>query len=135
MLKTFSITTSRREEIVDITGEVSSFVRASGIASGLCTIFIPHTTCGVTINENADPTVKRDILTWMKKEIPLTGDYHHSEGNSDAHIKALLTGSSLQLIIEGGDLLLGTWQGIYFCEFDGSRRRKYHVKLTGDLPL
>lgn len=130
MLKTFSVSTSSREEIVDITGEVRDFVRSSGVGSGLCTVFVSHTTCGVTINENADSTVKRDILTWMKKEIPHHGDYHHSEGNSDAHIKTLLTGSSLQLIIEEGDLVLGTWQGLYFCEFDGPRRRKFHVKLV-----
>ena len=132
MLRTFSISTSHREEIADITGEVREFVRSSGISSGVCTVFVPHTTCGVTINENADSTVKRDILTWMKKEIPHEGDYRHSEGNSDAHIKTLLTGSSLQLIIERGDLLLGTWQGVYFCEFDGPRRRKYHVQLIGE---
>lgn len=125
----FSIKTSKAQEFVDITSIVSESVRRSGIISGTVTVFVPHTTAGITINENADPDVTRDILVTLNKVFPETGDYHHSEGNSHAHIKASLMGPSCTVIIEGGDILLGTWQGIYFCEFDGPRNRKIYIKI------
>jgi secondary thiamine-phosphate synthase enzyme len=123
MLKTISVSTKRRSELVDISGEVSRVVRESGIADGVVTIFVPHTTAGVTINENADPDVTRDIVSKLDREFPQDDDYRHAEGNSDAHIKTSLVGPSIQIIINEGRLVLGTWQGIYFCEFDGPRSR------------
>lgn len=125
----FGIRTSRRSEMIDVTSEVASAVRESGVTEGIVTIFVPHTTAGVTINENADPSVVRDILTTLEGIVPENGDYRHAEGNSDAHIKAAMMGFSVQVIIEGGRLALGTWQGIYFCEFDGPRSRKIWVKV------
>lgn len=123
------IKTCARTEMVDITQEIRSIVKKSGVKSGLCVIFVPHTTAGVTINENADPHVIRDIIMEMGKIIPFDEDYSHSEGNSDAHIKSTLFGPSVPVIIENGDLVLGRWQGIYFCEFDGPRNRKCYVKI------
>ncbi|MES0490349.1 MAG: secondary thiamine-phosphate synthase enzyme YjbQ [Leptospirales bacterium] len=129
MLITKKIKTSSREEILDITGEIQNVIRESSIQNGICLVYIPHTTCAVTINENADSDVKRDILYWLKKHIPQNDDFHHAEGNSDAHIKTLMSGQSVQLIIENSKPILGTWQGIYFCEFDGPRNRNYFVKI------
>lgn len=129
MLKEIGIKTSRREELLDITEDVRNAVSESGVSDGLVTVFVPHTTAAVTINENADPSVKRDILYKLNKEIPQDEGYHHGEGNSDAHIKSSLFGSSLQVIISGGRLVLGTWQGILFCEFDGPRSRKVRIKI------
>jgi len=113
--------------MVDITDLVAACVRESGITEGTCLIYCPHTTAGIAINENADPDVTRDILAGLVRIAPLPGGYSHSEGNSDAHIKACLIGSSELVIIHQGSLLLGTWQGIYFCEFDGPRHRHVHV--------
>lgn len=124
------IKSRQREELIDITGQVQEMVAKSNVESGLVTLFVTHTTAAVTINENADPSVKRDLLYKLKKEIPQSDEYHHSEGNSDAHLKSSLFGPSLQLIITDGRLLLGTWQGIYFCEFDGPRTRKLFIKIT-----
>ena len=124
------VKTHQREEFVDITGVVQDFVGKSGIEEGLVILFVPHTTAAVTINENADPDVKRDILYKLNKEIPQSDGYHHGEGNSDAHVKSSLVGPSLQLIITGGRLLLGTWQGVYFCDFDGPRTRKLYLKAV-----
>jgi len=124
------VKTHQREEFVDITGVVQDFVGKSGIDEGIVILFVPHTTAAVTINENADPDVKRDILYKLNKEIPQNDGYHHGEGNSDAHVKSSLVGPSLQLIITGGRLLLGTWQGIYFCDFDGPRTRKLYLKAV-----
>jgi secondary thiamine-phosphate synthase enzyme len=124
------VKTRRREELVDVTSQVRDYIGRSGIDEGIVIVYVPHTTAAVTINENADPSVARDILYKLNKEIPQGDDYHHSEGNSDAHIKSSLVGASLQVIISGGSLLLGTWQGIYFCEFDGPRSRKLYIKAV-----
>ncbi|OHD54769.1 MAG: hypothetical protein A2Y33_02025 [Spirochaetes bacterium GWF1_51_8] len=123
-----SISTSKRNEFLDITHEVSRAVAESGVAEGLCVVHIPHTTAGVTINENADPDVVRDMEIHLSSMVPPRGDFRHSEGNSDSHIKSTLAGPSLTVIIHGGRLVLGTWQGIYFCEFDGPRRRRFMIK-------
>ena len=125
----FGISTSRSAEMRNITREVQAAVTESGIKSGICTVFVPHTTAGVTINENADPDVVHDILTELDKIVPLRDGYRHMEGNSAAHIKAGLFGFSQQVIVENGRLVLGTWQGIYFCEFDGPRQRQVYVKV------
>jgi secondary thiamine-phosphate synthase enzyme len=126
---TLSVKTSRREEMVDVTSLVAKVVRESGVESGLVVCFVPHTTAGITINEAADPAVRRDILYKLGKEIPQSDGYQHAEGNSDAHIKASLMGSTVQVLIEKGSLVLGTWQGIFFCDFDGPRDRKLMVKV------
>ena len=129
MLKEYSVKTGKREELVDITGLVKEAVSESGVDNGIALVFVPHTTAAVTINENADPSVKRDIIHKLNKEIPQDEGYHHSEGNSDAHIKSSLFGPSLQVIVSGGKPLLGTWQGILLCEFDGPRSRKVRIKV------
>lgn len=129
MMHTFTIRTNKHTEMLEITREVEGYIREQGITEGLCTVFIPHTTAGVTINENADPDVVRDMLMELNKIVPLDDGYHHMEGNSAAHIKSSMMGFSEQIIIKNGKLLLGTWQGIYFCEFDGPRHRKYIVQL------
>jgi secondary thiamine-phosphate synthase enzyme len=122
-----AVKTGARTELVDITAEVQTAVREAGIRDGLCMVFVPHTTAAVTINENADPTVKADILKVLNKVIPWDDGYRHLEGNSAAHIKSSLVGASELVAIAGGKLQLGTWQGIFFCEFDGPRRRKVHL--------
>ena len=129
LLETFSVRTRSRCAFVDVTAEVQSSVTTLGIEDGVCTVFVPHTTAGVTINENADPSVQRDIQAALVRMVPPNDGYTHAEGNSDAHIKASMMGSSVQVIVEGGRLVLGTWQGIYFCEFDGPRTRKVHVTV------
>jgi len=129
MIKAMTIATRSRNELMDITSQIQNVVRESGISEGLCTIFVPHTTAGLTINEGADPSVQRDILAHLEKMIPHRGDYRHLEGNSDAHIKASLVGSSQTVFVEKGQLVLGTWQAIYFAEFDGPRQRKVLVKV------
>ena len=133
MLKRLEVKTRTRTELIDLTGEIKKIVEESHIKNGTCYLFIPHTTAGITLNENADPSVKRDILGELNKVIPFEDNYSHLEGNSAAHIKAALVGSSATIFIEGGRLILGTWQGIYFCEFDGPRLRKALVKLEGDI--
>lgn len=115
--------------MVDITDDIRKVVRESGVTSGLCFVFIPHTTAAVTINENADPDVPGDILAELDKIIPLHANYRHREGNAAAHIKASLVGASQQVFIEKGDLVLGTWQSVFFCEFDGPRTRRILVKV------
>lgn len=124
------VSTRERTQLVDITGEVEQIVSRSGVREGTCRLYVPHTTAGLTINENADPTVAADILMMLNRIIPFDGGYRHSEGNSAAHIKSSLAGVSLSLFVSGGRLLLGTWQGIYLCEFDGPRRRKVLVKVV-----
>ena len=131
MLKEINIETHNRIQMIPITGEVESVVAESRVREGTCLVWVPHTTAAVTINENADPTVIRDILHTTGKVFPLDDHFHHLEGNSDAHIKSSLFGPSLSLIIAGGHPLLGTWQSIYFCEFDGPRARHFFVKVTG----
>jgi len=128
-METFKVRTRSRTEFADITREIQNAVASSNAHEGVCTVFVPHTTAGVTINENADPSVQRDILAELNKVIPFEDGYTHSEGNSAAHIKSTLVGSSVQVIVENGKLVLGTWQGIYFCEFDGPRSRKVYVTV------
>jgi secondary thiamine-phosphate synthase enzyme len=130
-MKLFTIETSARFEMIDITGRVAALVRESGIKQGICHAFVPHTTAAVTINENADPDVPRDILTALDHIVPLSKSYRHAEGNSAAHIKASLFGASQTLLIDDGTLVLGTWQSLFFCEFDGPRTRQVLIKLTG----
>jgi secondary thiamine-phosphate synthase enzyme len=127
-MNTFEVRTTRREEIVDITREVREAVRRSGTRDGLCLVFVPHTTAGVTINENADPDVKADLLAALSRAVPDGLPYAHAEGNSPAHVKASLMGSSATVIVEEGELRLGTWQGICLCEFDGPRTRRVFVR-------
>lgn len=126
-IKTIPIRTHNRTEMIDITGEVESAI-SGNINDGIVIIYCPHTTAGITINENADPSVKSDMTKSLNKLIPYRDNYAHMEGNSDAHIKATLTGLSATVPVVGGRMALGTWQGIYFCEYDGPRSRKFLVK-------
>ena len=130
MMLTLTLRTAQHEELTDVTSLIEGLVRDSGVTSGVAICFVPHTTAGITINEAADPDVRRDIIYKLSKEIPAQDGYNHAEGNSDAHIKASLMGSSLQVLIENGRLVLGRWQGIYFCEFDGPRTRQLMVKVA-----
>ena len=133
MLKKVQLKTSKRCEFIDITSEVTSFINEAGIESGTVAVFCPHTTAGITINENADPDVQRDMLLKTSELVPeIDSRYKHGEGNSDSHIKSSLYGASETIIIEKGNLLLGTWQGIYFAEFDGPRTRTCFIKIQGD---
>jgi len=125
------VKTTKRIEIVDLTGEIHKIVHQSGVNDGICAVFCPHTTAAIAINENADPTVKQDILNTLSKLIPKNAAYKHLESNSDAHIKNVLIGPSLTLIVESGRLALGTWQGIFFVEGDGPRQREVWVKIIG----
>jgi len=127
-----SVKTHDRTELVDITSMVRDAVRKSGVSSGVCHVFVPHTTAAVTINENADPAVTKDVLMELNKVIPFDDGYRHMEGNSAAHIKSSLVGCSETVLIEGGDLQLGTWQSLFFCEFDGPRSRRAWVQVTGN---
>ena len=129
-MKSISISTGSRSELLDITGEVQGAVDREGKKSGIIFLFVPHTTAGLTINENADPSVKRDIIGKMGSLVPEDAGYAHSEGNSDSHIKTSMFGSELFVFIEDGRLALGTWQGIYFCEFDGPRKRQLYYKIV-----
>jgi len=132
MVQHIEIRTTRRVEFVDITSRIRALVRESGVQSGLCVIHAPHTTAGLTLNENADPDVSRDILDKLHELAPQAGHYAHLEGNADAHIKASLLGCNLTLIVEDGQPLLGTWQGVYLAEFDGPRLRRVLVKVRPD---
>lgn len=123
------VKTNAKTELIDVTSEIEALVRSSGINEGLCMLYVPHTTAAVTINESADPSVKSDILMILNKVIPWEAGYRHLEGNSPAHIKSTLVGPSELIAIENGRLVLGTWQGIFFCEFDGPRNRKLHVRF------
>ena len=126
---TLDIRTGSHTEFINITSRVQQAVTDSGVTDGVCVIFVPHTTAAVTINENADPDVVRDMKTELEKIVPWEDGYRHYEGNSAAHLKASMIGFSEQVIIEDGRLVLGTWQGIYFCEFDGPRNRKLKIKI------
>lgn len=125
-----SITSSRRTQFVSMTTRVAEAIAANGWQDGVITIFVPHTTAGVTINENADPDVAMDMEMFSDELVPRSSRFRHGEGNSDAHIKASFFGSSLQVIVKSGRMRLGTWQGIYFCEFDGPRQRSVYLALT-----
>lgn len=127
-----NVNTTKHTQMLDITDKVQQAVSDSGVKDGICTVFIPHTTAAVTINENADPDVIRDFTTEIDKIVPWDDGYHHFEGNSAAHLKSSMIGFSEQIIIDEGRLVLGTWQGIYFCEFDGPRNRKVYVKVIGE---
>ena len=131
MIKNINIKTRSRSEFVNITSDVQKIVSESEVNEGVCHLYVPHTTAGVTINEGADPSVVKDIVSTLHKLIPHSANYLHMEGNSDAHIKTSLVGSSECVIIDGGKLLLGTWQAIFFCEFDGPRHRRITVKVMG----
>ena len=132
MLHRIDIKTRSKVDLQDITSEVKKVVGASGVQAGVCFLFVPHTTAGVMVNEHADPSVAEDIITQLDAVIPQHQRYRHLEGNSPAHIKAILVGSSETILIEGGGLVLGTWQGIFFCEFDGPRNRSIIIKVISD---
>ena len=131
-MEQIAVKTHRQCELLDITAQVESIVRKSEATSGICCVFVPHTTAGVTVNENADPNVIRDIIMELNKIVPLDDEYTHSEGNSAAHIKSSMIGCSQEILIEKGRLALGTWQSLFFCEFDGPRDRKVWVRVMGD---
>lgn len=129
MIKQLNINTSRKEEFINITRKIQDVVEESGISDGVVTVFIPHTTAAVTINENADPDVVTDMLYALKRAVPDEG-FRHYEGNSTAHVKSSMMGFSETIIVSSGKLVLGTWQGIYFCEFDGARNRKAYINIA-----
>lgn len=130
-MHSFEIKTPKRECLVEITDRVIRAVAESGVTEGLCTVFVPHTTAAVTINENADPDVRRDMTSFLAEAVPRNWPYRHAEGNSDAHIKACLLGSSAQVPVSQGRPMLGTWQGIFLAEFDGPRTRRVHLTVQG----
>jgi secondary thiamine-phosphate synthase enzyme len=132
MLYPVEISTHARTELVDITDEIRKAIKKSGVKSGTCIIYIPHTTAAVTINENYDPSVCEDIVVTLNRLVPHNTRYSHTEGNADAHIKAAIIGSTRTVFFEDGKILFGTWQGIFFCEFDGPRRRRILVKILKD---
>ncbi|MDP2938148.1 MAG: secondary thiamine-phosphate synthase enzyme YjbQ [Candidatus Omnitrophota bacterium] len=130
-MEKISIKTNSRIELVDITDRIQAIVSKSKVKAGICFVFCPHTTAGLIINENADPSVRRDIINTLNKLVPENAGYAHTEGNADSHIKSSLFGSTLTIFIEDGRLAFGTWQGIYFCESDGPRSRESWVKIVG----
>lgn len=130
MIHTVNLYTTSRCQLVDITAQVQKIIQAEKVQEGLCYLFVPHTTAGITVNEHADPSVAHDVLAQLERLVPREGDYRHLEGNADAHVKASLMGCSLTLLVSGGRLVLGTWQGVFFCEFDGPRQRKVLVKVV-----
>jgi len=129
-MEQINVLSKKKVELIDITSQVQNIVKRSGVKEGVCYVYVPHTTAAVTINENADPSVINDIQNYLNKLVPFDGPYSHAEGNSDAHIKTSLVGCSKIIVVTNGDLLLGTWQGIFLCEFDGPRNRKVHIKVT-----
>ncbi|MDB5313124.1 MAG: hypothetical protein JWO38_7326 [Gemmataceae bacterium] len=130
---TIDVRTGRRTEFVEITADVRRAVRDTGLRDGACIVYCPHTTAAMTIQENADPDVVHDLLAWLNQHVPKdVPGFRHGEGNSDAHIKSSLVGSSVTVLVQNGELVLGTWQGIYFCEFDGPRARKVNVQTIGN---
>jgi secondary thiamine-phosphate synthase enzyme len=134
-VRTLDVRTTRRAEFVEITADVRRAVADAGLRDGVCVVYCPHTTAAVTIQENADPDVVHDLLLWLNHHIPKdVSGFRHAEGNSDAHIKSSLVGPAVTVLVAGGQLVLGTWQGIYFCEFDGPRRRSVQVQTIGNNP-
>lgn len=131
-MKTLRIKTSRRMQLVDITREIEQAVREAKVQAGVCYVYVPHTTAGIAINEHADPDVASDVEEIFDRVVPQRGPYRHAEGNTDSHMKAILTGTSQTVLVEGGRLALGTWQGIFLCEFDGPRQRSVYVKIVAD---
>ena len=131
-MQTLSVKTDRRTQLVDVTAQVQKAVSASNVAYGVCYLYVPHTTAAITINECADPDVARDVEGAIDRLIPMAGPYRHSEGNSDSHVKSIVVGASQTVFVHGGKLALGRWQGIFFCEFDGPRNRKLHLKVISD---
>jgi secondary thiamine-phosphate synthase enzyme len=131
-IQTFQIRTSGRTDFINITQLVQEAVRKAGVENGICILFVPHTTAAVTINENADPSVVQDMIMALNKIVPFQDQYRHMEGNSPAHIKASLVGCSQIAMVQSGKLVLGTWQGVFFCEFDGPRNREVHVKVISE---
>ena len=129
MNRTVTVKTSSQTELIDITADIEKAIQSESIDDGVCFLFVPHTTAAVTINEHADPSVRSDIIMALNKIVPWKDAYRHLEGNSPAHIKASIIGSSEVVAVEGGRLRLGTWQGVFFCEFDGPRTRRVHVRL------
>jgi secondary thiamine-phosphate synthase enzyme len=132
VISEIEVKTGSRTEMVDITRRVREAVKTSGVKDGFCVVYVPHTTAGVTINEHADPSVARDIQNALSKLVPAGAGYAHAEGNADAHIKAVMVGATETVLVRSGDLVLGTWQGIFFCEFDGPRWRKILVRAFGE---
>jgi secondary thiamine-phosphate synthase enzyme len=130
MVKYINVRSKSRIEFIDVTGMVQDVVKEAGFTNGICYLYVPHTTAGITINEGADPSVQRDIQNILSRLVPQDVNYFHREGNADAHIKSTLVGTSVYIIVEEGKLLLGTWQSIFFCEFDGPRHRRIAVKFT-----
>jgi secondary thiamine-phosphate synthase enzyme len=132
-MRSFDVRTTKRNEFIEITDQVRQAIRAVGLQSGACIVYCPHTTAAITVQENADPDVVHDMLLWLNQHIPkeLPG-FRHAEGNSDSHIKSSLVGSSATILVENGNIVLGTWQGIYFCEFDGPRKRNVIVQTIGN---
>ncbi|MEJ2157251.1 MAG: secondary thiamine-phosphate synthase enzyme YjbQ [Desulfobacteraceae bacterium] len=131
-MKTITVKTNAQTEMLDITAEIQSTLKAENFSNGVCMLYVPHTTAGITINESADPSVRRDILMVLNQMVPWKADYRHMEGNSPAHVKTSLMGSSELVAVKDGQMVLGTWQGIFYCEFDGPRKRKLHIKLIPD---
>lgn len=126
---TITLSTNRQMELIDITAEIGKALRACGVGDGLCLVYNPHTTAGLTINEGADPDVRRDIIGALQQMVPMDYPYRHAEGNSPAHVMTTLTGTSVTVLVENGSLKLGTWQKIFFCEFDGPRTRTIHWRV------
>ncbi|MBI5641512.1 MAG: YjbQ family protein [Nitrospirae bacterium] len=135
MVRYINVKSRARTEFIDITEKIQEVLKETGIVSGICHLYVPHTTAAVTINEGADPSVQRDIQAFLNRVIPFEGDYHHREGNSSAHIKATVIGISQSVFVDEGRLVLGTWQSIFFCEFDGPRHRRVALKFTSDKKL
>jgi secondary thiamine-phosphate synthase enzyme len=131
VVRYINVKSRSRTEFIDITEKVQEVLKEAGVSNGACNIFVPHTTAAVTVNEGADPTVQRDIQTFLNKMVPFEGDYQHREGNSSAHIKTTLIGVSQTVLVDEGRLVLGTWQSIFFCEFDGPRHRRVALKIIG----
>jgi secondary thiamine-phosphate synthase enzyme len=133
-IQTFKVKTARRTQLLDVTAQVQQAVEKSKVEAGICYVYVPHTTAAIMINECADPDVASDLEGAFDRLIPFEGPYRHAEGNSDSHMKSVLVGASQTIFVEGGELQLGRWQGVFFCEFDGPRDRRLYVKIVADQP-